>query len=155
MHIRPAQSIDLALLTALYTERQTIVAQADPHARPPIAAPHWFNRVDGLVLVGGQPVGGYVSVWVNQWKGSTLPANTALIDHMAVDAHAYYPALGRGLIDAARAWAHDHGATRLVALVPRYEPVSQAFWRSMRASPLDDVRDFPSFSGYKIFQVGA
>lgn len=155
MHIRPAQSIDITLLTALYTERQTIVAQADPHVRPPATDPHWLNRDTGLVLVGGEPVGGYVSLWAKQWPGGALPADTALIDHMAVDAHAYYPALGRSLIDAARAWARECDATRFVALVPRYEPVSQAFWRSMHAYPLDDVRGFPSFSGYQIFQVGS
>jgi len=150
-NVRPALSTDLAVLELLYTERQTIVTQADPRLRPLPGTSQWLGRANGLVWVGGQPVGGYISVWVNPWPGGILPAHAALIDHMALDAHAYHPGLGRALNEAAVAWAKGRGATVLWALVPRYDPVGQAFWRSLGAQPTDDDA-LSKLTGYQVFQ---
>jgi GNAT superfamily N-acetyltransferase len=133
-------------------ERQTIVAQADTHLRAPVEKPQWLERTSGNVWVGGQPVGGYVSLWVDVWSGVQLPEHSAFIDHMALDAHAYHPGLGRALIETAWLWAQEHKANRLLALVPRYDPVGQAFWRSLHARSLDDVSWLHLF-GYQVFQV--
>lgn len=151
-NVRPAQSTDLAVLESLYTERQTIVTQADPRLRPLPSASQWFERNTGLVWVGGQPVGGYLSLWVKTWPGGILPLDTALIDQMTLDAHAYHPGLGRALFEAAWAWAQEHEATALLALVPRYDPVGQAFWRSLGAHPTQDYATF-KLSAYQVFQV--
>jgi len=70
---------------------------------------------------------------------------------MALDAHAYHPGLGRALNEAAVAWAKGRGATVLWALVPRYDPVAQAFWRSLGAQPTDDDA-LSKLTGYQVFQ---
>lgn len=150
--IRPAQETDISMLELLYTERQTIVAQADPRLRPLVDKPIWVERPHGMVWVGGQPVGGYISLWFGAWPKGELPFQTALIDHMTLDAHAYYPGLARALLDTAQVWAKQNGATRLLALVPRYDPVGQAFWRSLHTSPAPDPTDV-KVSGYQVFQV--
>lgn len=150
--VRPAQPSDLAVLDSLYTERQTIVAQADPRLRPPVTNPQWLERTHGMVWVGGQPIGGYLSLWIQSWQGKEIPQHIGLIDHMTLDAHAYYPGLGRALIDAGWQWAQEHGVTQFMGLVPRYDPVSQAFWRSLHARPIHDV-EWLKLSGYQVFHV--
>ncbi len=151
-NVRPALPTDLTVLESLYTERQTIVTQADPRLRPLPGALIWLERSGGMVWVGGQPLGGYVSVWVNTWPGGVLPANTAVIDQMALDAHAYHPGLGRALIEAAWEWSKQQGASQLLALIPRYDPVGQAFWRSLGAHPTEEYAVF-KLPGYQVFQV--
>jgi GNAT superfamily N-acetyltransferase len=154
MNIRPAVPSDLDALDALYTERQTIVAQSTPKLSPfPHGTPAWLDRPNGIVLVGGTPAAGYVSLWHTRWlEAHPLPANTALLDHMALDAHAYHPGLGRALAEAARAWAAHHQQAQLWVLVPRYDPISQAFWRAVGASPLDAAPAPLSLTGYQLMQ---
>jgi GNAT superfamily N-acetyltransferase len=136
MDVRPALPSDLARLDPLYAERQTIVTQADPRLPPLPGAPAWLGRgAHGQVWVGGEPVGGYLSLWLGQWPAGGLPHQTGLIDHMALDAHAYYPGLGRALYAAAHSWLAERGAAEVLALVPRYDPVAQAFWRTLGAHP--------------------
>jgi len=87
----------------------------------------WLGRTDGCVWLGEAEdvVAGYVSVW---W-----PDSVWTIDHMGLDAHTYYPGLARALVGAVRDAARAEGAVEILVNVPSYDPVEQAFWRSLGA----------------------
>jgi ribosomal protein S18 acetylase RimI-like enzyme len=125
MQIRLATDADLAMLQRIYEERVALLAQSDRRVRP--ATVQWLGRADGCVWVGqaGGEVAGYVSVW---W-----PDAVWTIDHMSLDAHAYHPGLARALAAAVRDAARAQGATEILVNVPSYDPVEQAFWRSIGA----------------------
>jgi hypothetical protein len=151
MEIRPAEPTDADSLDHLYHERQTIVAQADPRLRALPGARQWQASDSHIVWVGGRPAAGYISVWCGVWPGGTLPPGAALVDDLALDAHAYHPGLGRGLVMTAQVWVLERGATDLLALIPQYDPIGQAFWRSLGASPAAN----PTLllpTGYQVFQ---
>jgi hypothetical protein len=53
---------------------------------------------------------------------------------MGLDAHSYHPGLARALVAAVRDAARAHGAAGVLVNVPSYDPVEQAFWRSVGAA---------------------
>ncbi len=129
MWIRLALEADVPMLQHLYTERMALLLQSD--RRIASEAVEWAGRRSGAVWVGEMDgrVGGYISVW--QRPGAWL------IDHMALDAHTYFPGLARGLVSEVRNLAQNSGAESLLACVPQRHPVEQAFWRALGAKLSD------------------
>lgn len=125
MSIRRATVADQPALDHLYQERLALLVQADKRIAPEDV--RWFGREAGAVWVGDFEgvIGGYLSVW---WEDEWL------IDHMALDAHTYYPGLARALVNEARRTAAAADVTRLLTRVPVSHPVEQAFWRAIGAS---------------------
>jgi GNAT superfamily N-acetyltransferase len=126
MQIKLAAETDLAMLQRLYEERIALLIQGDRRITP--APVQWLGRVDGCVWIGevDDRVAGYVSVW---WSDDVWT-----IDHMGLDAHSYHPGLGRALVSAVRDAARAQGASGVLVNVPSYDPVEQAFWRSVGAA---------------------
>ena len=140
MLIKLATEADLAILQRIYEERIALLFQSDRRIKP--ASVQWLGRADGCVWIGeiDGTVGGYVSVW---WPNSVWT-----IDHMGLDAHAYYPGLARALVATVRDLARDQGSSGILVNVPAYDPVEQAFWRSVGASTAGRRRS----SGYQWMQ---
>lgn len=126
MRIELATTSHLPMLQHLYDERIALLIQGDRRIKPTCV--QWLERDDGGVWIGeiDGTVAGYVSVW---W-----PDAVWAIDHMGLDAHSYHPGLGRALIAAVRDAARGQGASRVLVNVPSYDPVEQAFWRSIGAA---------------------
>lgn len=126
MQIKLAAIADLEMLQRIYEDRVALLRQGDRRIKP--AMVQWFDRIDGCVWIGeiDNQIAGYVSAW---WPGSVWE-----IDHMGLDAHTYYPGLARALVCAVRDAALAQGAREIHVQVPSYEPVEQAFWRSMGAA---------------------
>lgn len=126
MRIKLADETDLAMLQRLYEERIALLVQSDRRIKP--APVQWLGRADGCVWIGEVDgiVAGYVSAW---W-----PDAFWTIDHMGLDAHSYHPGLARALVAAVWDAARAHGASGVLVNVPSYDPVEQAFWRSVGAA---------------------
>lgn len=125
MRIKLAANPDLEMLQRIYEERVALLRQGDRRIRP--ATVKWLDRIDGCVWIGevDNAVAGYVSAW---W-----PDSLCMIDHMGLDAHTYYPGLARALVGAVRDAASARGTQEILVRVPSYDPVEQAFWRSLGA----------------------
>lgn len=141
MQITLASDADLAELQHLYDERIALLLQGDRRIRP--ADVQWLDRADGCVWVGRIDgiTAGYISVW---WRDALWT-----VDHMALDAHTYYPGLARALVAMVRDAANAQGMTEILVNIPSYDPVEQAFWRSMGANNAER-RSAP---GYQWMQV--
>lgn len=131
MLVRHACAEDSAALQRLYDEHFAFVHSADRRIRRRTQIA-WIGREAGVVWVGEVKgrIGGYVSAWQRddaEW------GHVLWIDHMALDAHEAFPGLGRELVNAARAEATGQGCRWLVAEVPRYNPIEQAFWTALGA----------------------
>ena len=126
MLIRLAADADIEMLRRIYDERLALLVQGDRRIKP--APVQWLGRADGCVWVGeiAGTVAGYISVW---WTDSLWS-----IDHMGLDAHTYHPGLARALFSAVREGAQTRGAAGISVNVPSYDPVEQAFWRSVGAA---------------------
>lgn len=125
MRIKLATDADLEMLQHIYAERVALLRQGDRRIRPDSV--QWLDRTDGSVWVGevDSTLAGYVSVW---WPGAVW-----MIDHMGLDAHTYYPGLARALVNAVREAARAQNMHEILVRVPSYDPVEQAFWRSLGA----------------------
>lgn len=116
-----------------------LLRQSDGRFTPPSAtvdiAEGWLKNPNCTVFVGveTETVSGYITCWRQHSPYGDLPAGVGIIEELALDAHHYYPGLGRGLVAAARAWFEQHNLTYLAACVPRYHAVEQAFWRALGA----------------------
>jgi hypothetical protein len=126
VNVRPATRDDLPAVRALWRERLTVLCQADPRFRPRLdddPGPMLIDRLrDGLLLVAQQD--GEIVGCIGGLRCDSVVA----IDVIALDAHTYHARLGRSLVDAVR-----RDGSQVVALVPRYAPVEQAFWRALGA----------------------
>ncbi|MFW5691115.1 MAG: hypothetical protein ACOCXZ_01330 [Chloroflexota bacterium] len=60
---------------------------------------------------------------------------SGMIEEIALDMHNYHGGMGRALVNGLRAALVERGASEIVAGVPRYHPVEQAFWLSLGARP--------------------
>jgi ribosomal protein S18 acetylase RimI-like enzyme len=136
MRIKLAADADLAMLQHIYDERIALLRQGDRRIRP--APVQWLDRIDGCVWVGEveNKVAGYISA---QW-----PDSLWIIDHMGLDAHTYYPGLARALVSAVCDTARTRGSREILVCVPSYDPVEQAFWRSLGAKD-DRHRPAPGY----------
>jgi hypothetical protein len=126
MQIKLAANADLEMLQRIYEERVALLMQGDRRIRS--ATVKWLDRIDGCVWIGeiDKTVAGYVSAW---WTDSVWK-----IDHMGLDAHTYHPGLARALVGAVRDAAYARGTREILIRVPAYDPVEQAFWRSLGAA---------------------
>ena len=126
MRIQTAANTHLEMLQRIYEERVALLRQGDRRIRP--AEVRWLGRTDGCVWIGevDNTVIGYVSAW---W-----PDSVWMIDHMGLDTHTYYPGLARALVRAVRDAGLARGTSEILVRVPSYDPVEQAFWRSLGAA---------------------
>jgi hypothetical protein len=135
--IRAAEPSDRAALRHLQQERAVLLIKSDARYRARIVTPESLAARIGqpgtplLVGVSGEQVVGYAAGWSKHSPYGDLPDDTLLVDDMALDAHRYYGGLARALIQRLR----DQAPGGVRALVPRYYPVEQAFWRALGAVP--------------------
>ncbi|MFW5771765.1 MAG: N-acetyltransferase family protein [Phototrophicaceae bacterium] len=147
MDIRPANPTDPPHLADLWQERAVLLRQADARtARHLPAREEWLARLDERMAAAtaavfvieetGQPPFGYIIAEIERQQ----PAGPSLgiIREMALDAHSYHGGAGRALVAQARDWLAAQSVDRIVALVPRYHAVEQAFWRGLGASEWKD-----------------
>lgn len=130
MIIRPAIQQDRPAIERLWEERQTILAQMDARFAAdggddlPDDGAFFVAERDGVV--------GFIAC--------TTREDVGLITDIALDAHAYHGGVARALVDAAARWFTTQPITQIVARVPRYHPVEQAFWRASGAKEWTEAR---------------
>lgn len=132
MNIRQAKKQDIQGLLHLWDERRNLLLQMDNRfakmdvntAKDTLLA--YIDDGDTHVLVAEQDkhIIGYI-------VGVCQDNQTGIIPEMALDAHAYHGGLGRELVNAIRHYFEEQSITHILALVPRYHPVEQAFWRTL------------------------
>lgn len=147
MFIRRAENDDLSALLALQNERIVLLQQSDARFVPPtLTIEHCLSHVNAHVWVGvdGESVAAYALCWEHHSPYGTLAESQLLFDEMALDAHKYHAGLGRALVNHIRVM---HSPRQLIAAVPRYHAVEQAFWRALGAKPCsaDDLKRSPFF----------
>ncbi len=142
MNIHRVTAAHLPQIQGLRDEHGVLLRQSNArHALPPLNNEEdWLHNPNCGVFVGvPQPtdswVAGYIIAWARQSPFGELPENTGLITELVLDAHRYYGGLGRALVDAGRAWLTEQECQGVAALVPRFRPVEQAFWRALGAVP--------------------
>lgn len=147
MKIRPANPTDPTHLVELWQERAVLLRQADSRiARHTPPREQWLARLSDLLAEpaaavfvvedGNQPPFGYIIAKIEQHQPGS--PRLGVIREMALDAHSYHGGAGRALVAQARDWFGPHAVDRVVALVPRYHAVEQAFWRGLGASEWKD-----------------
>lgn len=131
MIIRPAIEQDRPAIIQLWQERLTILAQMDARfasgGRDDFPDDHTF-----FVAGRDQAVVGFVAC--------TTHEDVGIITDIALDAHVYHGGVARALVDAAARWFSTQPVTQIVARVPRYHPVEQAFWRASGAKEWTEAR---------------
>lgn len=144
LRYRPAEKADLPHIERLRQERWVLLCQSDGRflQQQPGDIRAWLTHADCDIWVGERGVGnddtistlvGYVTAWQHTSPYGDLPAETGLIDELALDAHKYHAGLGRGLVEQVRRELHARQKTILIACVPRHHAVEQAFWRALGA----------------------
>ncbi|MEQ8677582.1 MAG: hypothetical protein RLP44_13705 [Aggregatilineales bacterium] len=134
MDVRKAQKKDISRLLDLWEERQVLLQQADRRFADQVidrkgleaSLLYFMDRDTDSVLVAvqdDQQVGFIV--------GEITATGIGKISVMALDAHKYYAGVGRQLYYALKANFEEASVTRVVAIVPRFHAVEQAFWRSL------------------------
>ena len=134
MDVRKVQKDDITQLLDLWEERQVLLQQADPRF-----AIHVLDRqgleASLLNYMDHDAIRILVAVQDDQQVGFIVGEITAIgigkISVMALDAHKYYAGVGRQLYYALKANFEEASVTRVVAIVPRFHAVEQAFWRSL------------------------
>lgn len=145
VQFRLAQHDDLPHIERLRQERWVLLCQSDGRFRQQQYGDlrAWLTTPECAVWVGEtQPKGessasadivGYLTAWHTISPYGRLPAEMGLIDELALDAHKYHAGLGRGLVERARHELNTRQKTHIIACVPRYHAVEQAFWRALGA----------------------
>lgn len=144
LRFRPAENADIPHIERLRQERWVLLCQSDDRFRQqePGDIRAWLAQADCDLWVGerlavnddgASAIVGYVTAWHATSPYGDLPADTGLIDELALDAHKYHAGLGRGLVEQARLGLSARQKTYLIACVPRYHAVEQAFWRALGA----------------------
>ncbi len=125
MITRPATQDDQAQIAHLWQERLAILSQSDPrflaHKDDPLP--------DDARLFVAQTAGKIVGCIACQMRD-----DYGIVLDVALDAHSYHSGLGRALLSTARDWfGQAQTLNGIVARVPRYHAVEQAFWRALGA----------------------
>lgn len=135
MDIRPALESDSAGVASLRDERTGLLRQSDPRTpAPSVPVATLLESAVVLVAVVDARLVGYIAAWVGETPYGVLPADAALIDEIALDAHQYHGGLGRRLLTTVRQTLAADGIESVWVAVPQYRAVEQAFWRAAGAS---------------------
>lgn len=132
MIIRPSHPIDLPQITLLYQERAVILAQSDWR----FSLPEYAFDLDKLDMMQQ-----FVSEYQEKVVGviaCDIQDEIGIIYDMALDAHTYHSRLGSDLVHMACDWFLQQSITTIVARVPQYHAVEQAFWRALGAQNWKD-----------------
>ena len=145
VQFRLAQHDDLPHIERLRQERWVLLCQSDGRFRQqqPGDIRAWLTSPECDLWVGAKQsegeasalagIIGYVTAWHTTSPYGRLPDDMGLIDELALDAHQYHAGLGRGLVERARHELNARQKRHIIACVPRYHAVEQAFWRALGA----------------------
>ena len=134
MEVRKAQKNDINRLLDLWEERQILLHQAD-HRFANYVTDRNVLQTALLRNMDQDANSVLIAVHDDQQVGFIIGEITSDRDGkiivMALDAHKYHAGVGRQLYHAIRAYFESAGVSFIVAMVPRFHAVEQAFWRSM------------------------
>lgn len=132
MIIRPFHPVDLPQTTHLYQERAVILAQSDWRFSLPDHAfdPESMDDLQQFVSEYDEKVVGVIACEIRDGVGVILD--------MALDVHTYHSRLASDLVKIACDWFLQQDITTIVARVPQYHAVEQAFWRALGAQNWKD-----------------
>jgi N-acetylglutamate synthase-like GNAT family acetyltransferase len=127
MIIRPYHPADAPQTAHLYHERAVILTQSDWRFSQVENAfdPAMLDELQQFVSEDGEKVVGVIACEIRDGIG--------VIMDMALDAHTYHSRLGSDLVHIACDWFNQQGITTVVARVPQFHAVEQAFWRALGA----------------------
>lgn len=147
--VRPAIVDDVPQMALLWREKMNIQQQSDRRfrllpdgeVRWSEAARHWMQNCDWAVYVAEREdeIVGYIIGRTQDSPPGLLPTKIGVVTEIAIGAHSGESGLGRYLLMPLRQWFADRQITHLIALVPQYQPVEQAFWRALGATELTDI----------------
>lgn len=135
LKLQRAQATHIAQLTALHQEAMTLLAQSDPRFSAQVYTPvNWLSIIEdpnSVLIVGSldDSVIGYIHGCVRGNSGQVL--------RLVLDAHRYYGGAGRKLWQELRSKFEEMKVDQIYVCVPRYQAVTQAFWRALGARPLE------------------
>ncbi|NDJ60336.1 MAG: GNAT family N-acetyltransferase [Chloroflexi bacterium] len=147
--IRTATPADLPELVELWHEQRLLRAQSDRRFQPtPNARAEWSAQAQSWIADANcgwfvaehahRPVG-HIIGWLQPAPPGVSTASFGAITDIAIDLHGYHGGVGRGLVDALRAWFAEHKVQQVIVWVPRRQAVEQAFWRSLGATAWMDI----------------
>lgn len=136
MKIFSAQLQDLPRLMVLWEDRQVLLQQSDARfTHSQNAREMWEKQLcrmlyDETVFVLKSVVADRIAGFV---IAETAKGGVALIRAIVLDAHKYYPGVGRALVKAIHGQLAQKNFYKIAVLVPRFHAVEQAFWRAFGA----------------------
>lgn len=132
MNIRQPTAEDIQELSRLMDERQHLLAQMDKRFSM-TNADAIKQKLDSYLIDANNVI--FVAEEVHHLVGFIVgivkPDGIGVIAEMVLDAHFYHGGLGRILVQAIRKYFEENQVNQIFALVPRYHPVEQAFWRAL------------------------
>ena len=135
MKIQQANPTHINQLASLYQEAMTLLAQSDQRLSAQVNKPmDWRAIMDDAqsALFIGEAEAAVIGFIHGQIK-----AENGLMLSLVLDAHRYHGGIGRQLWQTLRTWFEEQGVTHIYLCVPRYQAVTQAFWRSLGAKTLE------------------
>jgi hypothetical protein len=132
MIIRPYHPSDLPQVTHLYQERAVLLVQSDWRFAnvEQDFDPETLDDIQQFVSEYDEKVVGVIACDIQDGIGVILD--------MALDAHTYHSRLGSDLVHMACDWFLQQNITTIVARVPQYHAVEQAFWLALGAKNWKD-----------------
>lgn len=122
------------------TDRRYQIAPDGP-AQWSAAVLNWLADDQHMMIVAehDDQIVGYIIGAIQASPPGVVPDRVGAILEIAISAHSNQGGLGRHLLEPVRAWFVERGLTRMIAYVPRRQPVEQAFWRALGATDMTDV----------------
>jgi ribosomal protein S18 acetylase RimI-like enzyme len=147
--VRKATTADVERMLFIWQETNDMLAQHDHrHRSAPDAAECWREQLLGWLqrediaifvaestLIEGKVLGYIIgSIAIN--PPTVMPERYGYVSELAIDSHAKTGGLGRGMLEALKAWFAERGISHIEARVPSRHAIAQAFWRAVGASEL-------------------
>jgi hypothetical protein len=146
--IRLATSDDIPRLAELWHEKMVLWQHADARfVLPSDAVSRWSQAAlvwledERCVIYLAEKQGvivGFVVGWL-QIEPVLIWQPMGVISEVGLDAHNYHGGVARSLLQTIQGWFAERGVENVVAYVPHFYAVEQAFWRSVGAVQLLDV----------------
>jgi hypothetical protein len=147
--IRAATLTDLPELTRLWHEKMILHQQLDrrftlmPNADSlwASAATGWLADPDCRIEIAcrNDTVVGYAIAWIRPTTPGVIPAYLGHIEDMVIDAHNPRGGIGQELLEALKIWFYEREIQNVVAHVPHFGAVEQAFWRAQGVAQWVDL----------------
>ncbi len=147
--IRLANSVDVPAMAVLWHERMTLQQRSDRRYKiAPNGQALWSTTVrewlvdDQFIIYVAHhesQLVGYIIGCIQASPPGVIPEQVGAVLEIVVGAHTNQSGLGRQLLDPVRRWFRERGLMRMIAYVPRRQPVEQAFWRALGAAELTDM----------------